>query len=119
MRFFAILKDSLRETIDSKVFFVILIISEFPVFVMATLSLEPNPPDEGLRKISQRFFDGSEVDVPLLGTIKALQPFVRYSIEEIRAPENSNRPWEAEYQFTIEARDLMPHGSRLAVLRYL
>lgn len=118
MKFLAILRDSLRETIDSKVFLVVAVISALPLLVMATLSLQPKPADEGFRNISQRFYDGSqEVELPLLGKIKATPSFTEYSIQELKTPEGAARPWEAEYEFIIEARDLIPHGTRLAILR--
>lgn len=120
MKFLAILKDSLRETIDSKVFFVVLALSAFFIAIMATLSLQPNPPDEALRKLIDRLPDGSqEVDLPILGRLKATPAFTQYSLEDLKGQEGSPRPWEGEYQFTIESRDLVPSGGRIAILRDL
>jgi hypothetical protein len=118
MKYLAMLKDSLRETIDSKVFFVVLAISALFIAILATLSLEPNPPEEGLRKLVERLPDGAtEVDVPIMGRVKATPSFTQYSLEDLQAPEGTSRPWEAEYQFTIESRDLVPHGGRIAILQ--
>jgi ABC-type transport system involved in multi-copper enzyme maturation permease subunit len=118
MKYFAILKDSLRETIDSKVFFFVAAIAVLAIGFMATLSLEPNPPEAGLQKISERFPDGSqEIDLPIVGRTKATPPFAQYSVHDVKAPENNDRPWEGEYEFVIESRDLVPLGGRIAILR--
>jgi ABC-type transport system involved in multi-copper enzyme maturation permease subunit len=120
MKFLAFLKDSLRETIDSKVFFVVLAISALAVFVMATLSLEPNSPDEGFKKLVDRLPDGAqEVDVPVLGRIKATPSFTQFSLQDLQGPETNSRPWDAEYHFVIESRDLIPMGARMAILQDL
>jgi ABC-type transport system involved in multi-copper enzyme maturation permease subunit len=119
MKYFAILKDSLRETIDSKVFFVVAVIAVLAIGGMATLSLEANSSEEGLQKITDRFADGSqEMDVPVFGRVKVTPAFTQYTVQDVKAPENNDRPWEGEYQFVIEARDLVPLGSRIAMLQY-
>src|SRR5437588_5418797 len=118
MKYLAILKDSLRETIDSKVFFVVLAISALFIIILATVSLEPNPPEEGLRNLVERLPDGAqEVDVPIMGRFKATPPFTQYSIQDLQGPEGTRRPWDAEYQFTVESRDLIPNGGRMAILQ--
>jgi ABC-type transport system involved in multi-copper enzyme maturation permease subunit len=120
MKYLAIMKDSLRETIDSKVFLVVLIITALFIAIMATMSLEPNPPDDGMRKLVDRLPDGSqEVDLPILGRIKATPAYARYSLEDLVQPEQTTRPWDAEYKFTITSEDLVPHGGRIAILRDL
>ncbi len=120
MKYLAILKDSLRETIDSKVFIVVLAISALLIGIMATLSLTPNPAGEGLPKLIEKLPDGAqEMDVPVLGRIKATPSFTHYTLEDLKGPEGTARPWEGEYQFTIEARDLAPNGTRIAVLKDL
>jgi len=118
MKYFAILKDSLRETIDSKVLFVVVAMSLFAIALMATLSFEPNPPDEALKKIAERIPDGAqEVDVPILGRVKATPSFTKFSVEDLKGPEDARKPWEAEYRFVIEARDEVPAGTRVAILQ--
>lgn len=118
MKYFAILRDSLRETIDSKVFFVVGAMSFLAILLMATVSLEPIPSAEGLQNIASRFPDGArEIDLPIVGKTKVSQSFTEYSVKDVQVPENSPRPWEAEYQFVIEARDLVPLGSRMVVLQ--
>jgi len=118
MKYLAMLKDSLRETIDSKVFIVVLAISALFIFIMATLSLEANPPEEGLRKLVDRLPDGAmEVNIPIMGRLKATPSYTQYSLQDLQGPEGPPRPWDAEYQFTIESRDLVPQGGRIAILQ--
>lgn len=120
MKYLAILRDSLRETIDSKVFFVTIAISVLAILILATLSFEPNPPDQALQTITSRFSDGAqEVDLPVVGRVKATPSLTRYSVEDIKSPPDTARPWEGEYQFVIESRDLIPTGSRIAVLSHV
>jgi ABC-type transport system involved in multi-copper enzyme maturation permease subunit len=118
MKYLAILKDSLRETIDSKVFLVVLVISGLFIAIMATLTLKPNPPEEGFEKLVRRLPDGAqEADLPIVGRVKATPSFTEFSLQDLHAPENVSRPWEAEYEFTIESRDLVPNGVRMAILQ--
>src|SRR5215472_3319829 len=102
MKYLAMLKDSLRETIDSKVFIVVLAISALFIGIMATLSLTPNPPQTGLEKLVEKISDGAqEVDMPVVGRMKATPSFTQYTLLEFQGPENASRPWEAEYHFII------------------
>lgn len=118
MKYFAILKDSLRETIDSKVLFVVVGLSVFAILIMSTLSFQPNPPDEALTKIAERIPDGSEeVDLPIMGRMKATPSFTQYTIEDLQGPADSRKPWEAEYHFVLETKDLMPGGTRAALFK--
>ncbi|HTU21344.1 MAG TPA: ABC transporter permease subunit [Gemmataceae bacterium] len=118
MKYFAILKDSLRETIDSKVLFVVVGLSVLAIFIMATLSFQPNPPDTALTKIAERIPDGAEeIDLPILGRKKATPSFTEYTVEDLQGPPDSRKPWEAEYQFVLKAKDLIPGGTRAAMLK--
>jgi ABC-type transport system involved in multi-copper enzyme maturation permease subunit len=117
MKYFAILRDSLREALDTKVIYVTIGISFFVLLVMATLTFEPNPPDQGLQKITERFPDGSiQVDVPILGKIRATTPLVEYKVADLNEQGGSAKPWENEYRFTLEATDVAPQGFRTTVL---
>src|SRR4051812_1742219 len=115
MKYFAILKDSLRETIDSKVFFAVIALSLFVIAVMATLSFEPNPPGEGLQKLAERFYDGPSVEVPLVGKVRVTDPFTQYTIEDTASAGSTTRPWATDYEFILVSRDQVPWGGREAV----
>jgi len=117
MKFVALMRDSLRETIDSKVFFVVLAISLLFIGLMATLSLTPNAPDQAMQKLIDKLPDGAEkVTLPILGELNATPPRTKYSIADLKGPEGAKRPWEGEYTFTIESRDEEPSGGRIAIL---
>jgi ABC-type transport system involved in multi-copper enzyme maturation permease subunit len=119
-KYLAIMKDSLRETIDSKVFYLVLAISVLAIFAMATLSMEPNSPKDGLQNLAKRFPDGAmEVEVPVLGKIKVTEPTTEYTIQDLKGIEDNKKPWESEYHFTLESRDVAPLGSRSAILIYI
>lgn len=118
MKYLAILKDSLRETIDSKLLFVVLALSVFAIALMATLSFEPNPPEEALDKIAERIPDGSqEVDLPVLGRSKVTPSLTQFTIKDLQGPPDSRKPWEAEYRFVLQASDQVPAGTRVAMLQ--
>lgn len=120
MRYLGILKDSLLEAIDSKVFYVVGAISVLAIGLMATVTLEPIPSGEGFQRISTRFKDGAEeIDLPLIGRTKATPSFAQFSIREVKGPEQPRKPWEAEYQLTIEGRDLVPMGNRIVALQQI
>jgi ABC-type transport system involved in multi-copper enzyme maturation permease subunit len=116
MKYLALLKDSLRETIDSKVFFVTLAISVLAILGLASLKLEADPPDKGLQEIASRFADGMMVDLPVVGKIKISQErFAEYSIQDLENVSDASKPWAAEYHFIVEAKDAIPWGLRMTV----
>jgi ABC-type transport system involved in multi-copper enzyme maturation permease subunit/ribosomal protein L31E len=117
MKYLAIMKDSLLEAIDTKVFYVAVAISVLFVLLMATLTFTPNPPQEGMQKLAERFADGSiQIDLPILGRVRATESLVQYKIGEISEPANPAKPWEAEYRFVLETIDNSQFGFRTAVL---
>jgi ABC-type transport system involved in multi-copper enzyme maturation permease subunit len=119
-KYLAIMKDSLRETIDSKVFYLVLVISVLAVFAMATLSLEPNSPKEGLQNLAKRFPDGAmEADLPVIGKVKVTEPTTEYTIQDLKGADDNKKPWDSEYQFTLQSRDVAPLGGRSAILVYI
>lgn len=116
-RLVAILKDSLKETIDSYVFLAVLAISALCILVMATVSFEPNPPDEGLTKLTEKFPDGRyEIELPILGKFRVGQELMTWSVKELDDFSSVKKPWEQEYNFVIESKDAVPKGTRVGVV---
>jgi ABC-type transport system involved in multi-copper enzyme maturation permease subunit len=111
MKFLAILKDSFREAIDSKVFFVTLGLSLLAVLITASMRLDANPPDTGLQSLVNHFPDGGVsfafVKVP---------GYVTYQVNDLDNVNGAARPWEAEYRFKFQASDVIQEGFRLVVL---
>src|SRR5262245_26571017 len=64
MKFVPILKDSLREAIDTKVFYVMVGLSALLTLVTATLSFKPAAPDRIMQLMT----------LPLLGEMTDLSP---------------------------------------------
>jgi len=116
-RMVAILKDSLKETIDSYVFVAVLGFSALAILIMATVSFEPNPVNEGLEKITAKFADGSEeVELPFLGKVKVSPPLTEFKLPNLGELEGSKRPWTKEYDLVVEAQDKEQYGTRVAAM---
>ena len=47
MKYLAILKDSWREALDSKVLYALLILSLLVIVGVASISFQPKPPEKG------------------------------------------------------------------------
>jgi ABC-type transport system involved in multi-copper enzyme maturation permease subunit len=117
MKFVAMLKDSLRETIDSKVFFVVIAISVLFVGLMATLQLTPQPPEYAMRQLVDTLPDTlQQANLGIFGRFKVGDTLTRWKLEDLETAEGTTRPWEGEYHFTLEARDQTPQGTRMAIL---
>lgn len=58
MKYFAILKDSAREALDSKIIFVMFGLSVLVILVVATMSFRPASPDHLLRMLASGHLDG-------------------------------------------------------------
>src|SRR5262245_46377457 len=96
MKYLAILKDSLREAIDTKVFFVMMGLSCVVIAIVACLGYEPVPADRGLQDIVGRFGRDPR------------NPFglpVSFTVEKFQQLNDSHRPWEGEFRFSITAKD--------------
>lgn len=63
MKYLAILKDSLREALDSKIIYVMLGISAFAILIVASMSFTPGPADDLLRRVGPDFPHGFDVEV--------------------------------------------------------
>ena len=115
MKYFAILKDSWREAIDSKVLFVTMAISLLVILIALTLKLDPLPATRGMQNIANRFTKNMEVEVPVFGKYPLTEPLVDFKAEELENVNQASKPWAAEYQFSIEATDIAPRGFRIIV----
>ncbi len=117
LKYLAILKDSLREAIDTKVFFVMVGLSVALTLLTATLTFKPQPPDDVFRAL---------LVLPLFGDVGDLDPerFMNmafganshaYEVRAIQplygAPEGPDSPYAltviAHCKSEAEARELM------------
>src|SRR5262249_49071089 len=111
-----ILKDSLKETIDSSVFFVVLIFSALAFLLVATVSFEPNPPAEGLDKLADRFSDRISFNVPGVGKVPFGEQLTKVTVKQVEHFQAAKHPWDRKYESTLEARDHAALGTRATVL---
>jgi ABC-type transport system involved in multi-copper enzyme maturation permease subunit len=100
MTFLAILKDSWREALDSKVLYVLLGLSVLVIVFVAGIGFEAKPADKGMEAILDRF-PGARQN---FGFMSQRGP-VRYDMENFQQL-NSSKPWDGEYRFELVAREV-------------
>jgi ABC-type transport system involved in multi-copper enzyme maturation permease subunit len=93
MKFLAILKDSLRETLDVKLFYFLVGLSVLTVILVGSITYKPVP--------VQRYL---EFTTELVGTVTSArmheQGFdVRFHIENFKRLDSRTEPWLGDYQF--------------------
>lgn len=101
MKYLAILKDSLREAIDTKVFYVTLAISSILILLVASVSFRPVAVEEQAQQITRQmnFF------MRMLPPDKDGTPMVpNYQITgfEQTKPSPPAEPWNGDYRFNLE-----------------
>jgi ABC-type transport system involved in multi-copper enzyme maturation permease subunit len=108
--FWAVLKDSYREAIDSKVFFVMVALSFLVMVALASVSYQPEPADRGLESILKQF-PGRNMMGP------GNKPVVSYDIEDFHQLNEGSPPWKGQFQFDLVARDnpAVPNSFRVFV----
>ncbi len=82
MRYLAIFKDSLRETLDCKTFWVLLVISSVLILLCWSLSFTPLSPEESLKDIARGF---DNVVVPRPGAFLRASCSATFQVQEPRA----------------------------------
>src|SRR5262245_53981836 len=102
MKFLAILKDSLREAIDSKVFYVTVGLSLLLILLIGSISFRPVPAGEAFEHIIHE----QAFAMPFAERGKSFLPtgqWVPYSLrdlETVKAPE-PGAPQTGDYRFTL------------------
>jgi ABC-type transport system involved in multi-copper enzyme maturation permease subunit len=98
-QFVAILKDSLREALDSKVLYALLILSTLVVVGVASISFKPRPAEAGVSDIVARF-PGAQGQA-----FTNQPPPLRYDVEQFRVLDEK-KPWEGEYHFDLVVHEV-------------
>jgi ABC-type transport system involved in multi-copper enzyme maturation permease subunit len=98
MKFLAILKDSLREALDSKVLYALLILSTLVIVGVASISFKPRPAEGGVSDIVARF-PGAQP------SFNNPNPPLRYNVENFKVFDEK-KPWEGEYHFDLVVREV-------------
>lgn len=104
MRYLAILKDSWREALDSKVLYFLLGLSVLVIIGVASIAFTPKPAEKGMEAILDRF-PGARIDMGFTSRPGPLQ----YQLEEFQQL-NSAPPWDGEYRFDIVVREMPVMG---------
>jgi ABC-type transport system involved in multi-copper enzyme maturation permease subunit len=110
MKYLAILRDSLREALDSKVLYVMIGLSVLVVLFFASMSFTPLPADKGLESMVAQF-----PSISPFSTGFAPRFSVKYSVEDVEQL-NDARPWAGQYRFKLVATNQQREGFRIQVL---
>src|SRR4051812_13225946 len=98
MKFLAILKDSLREALDSKVLYALLGLSVLVIVGVASISFKPRPAEAGVSDIVARF-PGAQPN------FRNPSPPLRYEVENFKTLDEK-KPWESAYNFDLVVREV-------------
>lgn len=106
MKYLAVLKDSLREALDSKVIYFTVGLSFIVMLAVASLSFSPQPAQNGFQGIVGRFNN-------VLDTMKWLEDprfayMTTYAIEDFQVVEEAVKPWQGKYRFKLVVREQLP-----------
>jgi ABC-type transport system involved in multi-copper enzyme maturation permease subunit len=113
MKFLAILRDSLRETRDSFVFYFLLGLSALVILAVASIGFQPEPAVQGVQAIVERF-PGQQMSAFI-----PVEPPLRYAVEDFEQTNAAARPWEGAYRFRLVVRESKDTPYTFRMLVYL
>jgi ABC-type transport system involved in multi-copper enzyme maturation permease subunit len=98
MKYLAILKDSFREAVDSKVIYVTLGLAVLVILVVGSVSFTPLPAEESFKTITDKF----RLVNPDRGKSWQVQFFnVQYKIENLEKLNVASEPQQGDYRFRL------------------
>jgi ABC-type transport system involved in multi-copper enzyme maturation permease subunit len=97
MKFLAILKDSLREALDTKVFYVMAGFSLLVILLVASIGYRPVTVQGEARRLT----DQLTWLMRTLGKMNQQDTLLRWSIEDFEETRPGSAPWDTGYRFTI------------------
>jgi ABC-type transport system involved in multi-copper enzyme maturation permease subunit len=100
MKYLAILTDSMREALDSKVLYFTVGLSLLVILCMASISFAPQPADKGIEMIVQKFPGGGG------GPFHGMPAPLRYEIENFNQLNPGSKPWDGAYTFDLKVKEL-------------
>ena len=96
MKYLAILKDSVREALDSKVLYALMGMSVLVIVVVAGMTFEPEPASTGLLGILRRFPGATPM------AFQESEPPLNYDLVDLEQLEGDKKhPWDGHYRFTL------------------
>jgi ABC-type transport system involved in multi-copper enzyme maturation permease subunit len=106
MKFLAILRDSLREALDTTVFYVMIGLSALTILVVASFSFRPVEVEEDLNKLVAQINWGIRRQLR-----KMPEDFKRpeWEVRDFTQTNPQSPPWERDYSFTLVTR--LPGGA--------
>lgn len=106
MKLFAMLKDSLREALDRKIFAAMLVLSGLLMLFIASISYRPITLEDDLQTAARMMTWGIGLN-PHIGKVE-------FRVENFRQTNEAREPWHGDYEFdwVCEADDLskLPPG---------
>ena len=99
MKFFAILKDSLRETLDVKLFYVMVGLSVLFVLFVASISYKPDPMETVIKPITG--LTGFVLTGDLKGHKETRAVVVRPEASDFTQLDPAREPWESDHRFKL------------------
>lgn len=105
MKFLAILKDSLRETLDAKLFYVMVVLSLLTVLLAASVTYTPVSMEDRLKAETQfvNMMIGAQPGAERLN--------FRFDIENFERQDKRTEPWLGDYQFEYVVKFSLPEGT--------
>lgn len=112
MKFIAILRDSLREAIDVKVFYVMVALSGLLILFAFSISFTPRPPEDSLKLIANTSLNARLTrDFDPDGTMDISSIFILFGratmceVSDVVALDADAQPWDNRYHFTLRRLD--------------
>jgi ABC-type transport system involved in multi-copper enzyme maturation permease subunit len=95
MKHLAILRDSLREAIDTKVFYVMMGLSVFLILLTASLSFRPLTVEDDLHQLTSSF------NLLIGWASQGRPPPLHLAYEDFHQTNDAAEPWKGDYAFTF------------------
>src|SRR6266496_1799990 len=108
MKFLAIMKDSVREAIDSKVFFVMVGLSSIMILLACTLSFKPQPAEQFFKALvfplNTDLTDLSLEKLQRIGSMQKQASLHLYDVKGVDALNGALNDPEGDFLVTVVAR---------------
>jgi ABC-type transport system involved in multi-copper enzyme maturation permease subunit len=101
MKYLAIFKDSIREAIDLKIFYLVVFLSVLFSLVVGTTSLKPVPMSDALERFSGFFNFLTKNKSPEAAKLN-IDEVREFEIAEVVRINDGTEPWTGKYRFTLK-----------------
>lgn len=101
MKYLAILKDSLRETIDGKVFLVMIVLTLVAMIAAAQLSFTPEPPEKAFKIMLEL----PNQMLASMGRELGQGSMPSYHAENVKSLSDAGKPWNGHYKLDFVAKN--------------